>query len=389
MKVDYGMHKNTWYWDPSFQKATENPLFIYDKARHKCPIAHSQHFNWSVFQHCDLLAIVNDHHQFSNKVSSHTSVPNGMDPPEHTVYRQMIERYFSPAILNHFEPRCRQLANTLVGNLPKNKPIAIMEDFAQKFALQVQCEFLGWPEKMQGALAQWMNNNYQASLAKKPNETAAVAKEFSEFIHILLEIRRAAGADAPRDIITELLNTTVAGQPLSEDIIVSVLRNWTAGEVGTIAAAVGILVHFLAEQTQLQETLRQQPEKLPEAINEILRIHGPLISNRRVTRCPAVINGQQLGEGELLTLFWVSANRDEKIFAEPTRFRWGRDHSKNLLYGAGIHVCPGAKLAQMELRFIITALLTNTTSIQLTPNYPNAYARYPASGFSSLSVILN
>jgi hypothetical protein len=381
-------HKKEDAWDEKIRNTRENPLLAFDDIRHRCPIAHSTYFNWSLFRHQDIVDVVNDHQRFSNKVSAHVSVPNGMDQPEHTRYRAIVERHFSAEVLEKFEPRCQTLACNLVENLPRHTAVDIIPYLAQPFALQVQCTFLGWPEARQDSLAQWMQKNYHASLAQDRAATTAVAQEFSEFIHDLLDTRRAAGTDAPQDIITELLYTRVDDRLLYEDEIVSVLRNWTAGEVGTISAAVGILVHFIATQPELQQILRRQPEKLPEAIDEILRIHGPLISNRRITRCPVNIGNQQLNENEHLTLFWVAANRDEKVFADPTTFRWGRDQTKNLLYGTGIHACPGAELARMELRLIISALLANTSHIALVPDQTATYAQYPACGFSQLSVLL-
>lgn len=83
-----------------------------------------------------------------------------------------------------------------------------------------------------------------------------------------------------------LRRSKVQDRLLSDEEIVSILRNWTAGEVGTIAASVGILLHFLAENDEILQQVRAAPEKLPEAIDEILRLHGPLVANRRVARCP-------------------------------------------------------------------------------------------------------
>ena len=85
-----------------------------------------------------------------------------------------------------------------------------------------------------------------------------------------------------------------------------------------------------------------------------------------------------------MTLIWASANRDEAVFGDPDEFRLDRDPSQNLLYGAGIHVCPGAPLARLELRIVMEELLARTRRIALVPGKPPARAMYPASGFSSL-----
>ncbi|TGQ51693.1 cytochrome P450, partial [Mesorhizobium sp. M1C.F.Ca.ET.212.01.1.1] len=96
--------------------------------------------------------------------------------------------------------------------------------------------------------------------------------------------------------------------------IVSILRNWTVGELGTITACVGILGHYVAENPQVQQQLRENLHLLPAGIDEILRIHAPLISNRRVTTMPVEIGGRRIAAGERITLMWASADRDEAVF---------------------------------------------------------------------------
>lgn len=121
-------------------------------------------------------------------------------------------------------------------------------------------------------------------------------------------------------------------------------------------------------------------------IDEVLRIHAPLIANRRVVVRPVEIGGHHLQHGERITLMWASANRDEAIFGNPDEFRLDRDPTQNLLYGAGIHACPGAPLARLELCLIMEELLKGTRQIELVPDKEPVKAIYPASGFSSVPV---
>lgn len=376
-------------WDPRAEHVLEHQISAYDEMRKKCPVAHSDFLQWSLFRHKDIMRVLEDHETFSNQVSDRVSVPNSMDPPEHTPYRKIIEQYFTAQAMEEFEPRCRTLAKRLVTELSRSNPVELISDFAMKYALQVQCEFLGWPLELQGALAQWMGKNHAATLSQDRAELKAVAAEFTGFIHEILETRRAAGDQAPDDVITSLMRSEVNGRPLNQEEIVSILRNWTGGEVGTISASVGIIVHYLADNPKLQAEVRSNPEKLPEAIDEILRIHGPLVTNRRKTKCPVHIGGRDIDAGERLSIFWVSANRDEEVFENPDEFRWGRDHSKNLLYGAGVHVCPGAPLAKLELRVVMEELLANTTNLALFPDKPAPRAVYPGSGFAQAHVVVS
>ena len=88
--------------------------------------------------------------------------------------------------------------------------------------------------------------------------------------------------------------------------------------------------------------------------------------------------------GDRMTLMWASANRDEAVFGDPDEFRLDRDPSQNLLYGAGIHVCPGAPLARLELRIFLEELLNHTQRLELVPHRVPQKAAYPASGFAVL-----
>lgn len=379
------MNRSSPDWDPHSDTVTTDQLAAYDEMRNRCPVAFSERHQWSLFRYDEIMRVLHDHDTFSNAVSQHLSVPNGMDPPQHTAYRKLIEPFFSLDAMMAFEPVCRNLASALVNSLPRNRSVEVVSAFAQTFALQVQCAFLGWPFSMQELLRKWSRRNQDAILRQEREKLSDMAAEFSSYIKELLQTRRDAGQQAPQDVTTALLHCEVNGRRLTDEEIVSILRNWTAGEIGTIAGAVSILLQFLAEHPGLQQDLREQTEKLPEAIDEILRINGPLISNRRRATRSVTVGGRAINAGEKLSIFWVSANRDEQVFEDAQLFRWGRDQNKNLLYGAGIHVCPGAPLARLELRVLMEEVLAGTKDITLAGAAPTR-AVFPAGGFSQLNI---
>lgn len=375
-------------WNPRDPQVLHDQLAAYDAMRHRCPVAHSDYLWLSLFCHADVVRVLHDHATFSNGASNHLSIPNAMDPPEHTVYRRIVERYFAAGPMAAFEPVCQAISNALVSDLPRTECVELMVGFAQPFALQVQCAFMGWPDSLHEPLRQWIGKNHLATRAGDRSAMAQIAVEFDGHIKQQLTVRRDAGAQAPDDVTTQLLHERIHGRALSDEEIVSIVRNWTVGELGTIAASVGILVEYLAAHPALQADLRRQPGDLPAAIDEILRIHAPLIANRRVTTCPVSIAGQNLDAGERLTLIWAAANRDEAVFGDPDAFDPRRNGQHNLLYGAGIHVCPGAPLARLELRVIMQSLLAGTADIALDAHARIERASFPASGFVSLPVCL-
>jgi hypothetical protein len=369
-------------WDPTSAPVLADQTTAYDKMRRRCPVAYSERLQWSVFRHEDILRVLHDPETFSSVVSDHLSVPNGMDPPEHTRYRHAIEPFFAADRVAAFEPETEAIANDLARGLSRAGTVELVAQLARPFAARSQCAFLGWPQDMAQELANWVTDNQAATLAQDRTRLSALAREFQDHVRGVLKSRRAKRSPAQPDVTDELLATTVDGERMTDDALISVLRNWTVGEIGTITAAVGIIAHALSVNTALQERLRARPADIPRAVEEILRVHGPLATNRRVTTRPVRLGDRHLKAGEQVTLMWTSGNRDEGAFTDATSVDIDRDQSDNLLYGAGIHVCPGAPLARMELRIAVAALLRHTVWLEPDPDSPPELAIFPASGFS-------
>ncbi len=373
-------------WDPSSPEVLRNQRAAYDAMRRRCPVAYSKMLGWSLFRHEDVLQALLDPRTFSNAVSQHLSVPNGMDRPEHTTYRRIIEKYFSPKHMAVFEPVCRGIAIQLIKSLLAQKEADFIPSVALPLAVQGQCAFLGWPSTLHKKLIRWTQRNREATLAQDRKAMSEIALEFEGVVDGLIEARHETQAGPESDLTASLMHEKVWGRLLSNEELSSILRNWTVGEIGSIAASAGILAEFLATHPKIQSRLRNDPTLIPPAIEEILRIHGPLVANRRVTTRPVEIRGRLIPAGARVTLMWVSANRDETVFERPDTFRLDRDPSKNLLWGAGIHVCPGAPLARLEMRVFLEELLARTTQIALDPEKSPTLAVYPSSGFSSLTL---
>ncbi|MGE3888527.1 MAG: cytochrome P450 [Vicinamibacterales bacterium] len=371
-------------WDPQSLDVQRDQRSAYDGMRQRCPVAYSEFLGWSLFRHADVMRVLLDHETFSNAVSKHLSVPNGMDPPEHTVYRRIIEPFFATERMIALEPVCRDLVVALVRDLSLAGQVEFMSKVAVPFAVRAQCAFLGWPTALQGVLARWTRRNHEATLAQDRKAMSAIAVEFEGIVDDLLEARLEAGAGPETDLTAALMHQKVWGRTLSNEEIASILRNWTVGEIGTISASVGILAGFLADHPGVQSHLRSRHDLLPAAIDEVLRLHGPLVTNRRVTTRPVEVGGRRIGAGQRVSINWISANRDEHVFDDPATFRLDRDPSKSLLYGAGIHVCPGAPLARLELRVFLEELLARTGDLAPAPGHTATLAVYPASGYAEL-----
>ncbi|MBN8508551.1 MAG: cytochrome P450, partial [Burkholderiales bacterium] len=187
---------------------------------------------------------------------------------------------------------------------------------------------------------------------------------------------------------TELLHVAVDGRRLADADIVSILRNWTAGDLGSMAAALGVVVHFLATRPPVQAALRAGADDLAAAVDEMLRIDDPfLVNRRRVTRATEVA-GFALEPGTVVYLNWTSANRDEAVFADPDAYRPHEHAPHNLVYGTGIHVCPGRPLATLELVVAARVLLAATARIELAPDAAAERETYPLGGWRRVPIRL-
>lgn len=375
-------------WNPRADEVLGDQIRAYDAMRAQCPVAWSDYQYWSLFRHADVMQVLEDHETFSSVASNHLSVPNGMDPPEHTPYRQVIEPYFSHQAMSEFEPSCRSIARNLVNSLPDGQAFDVVEKFSRAFALQIQCAFMGWPDSIHEPLRQWVLKNHRATLARDRQAMAEVAHEFDGYIQDLLKTRRQAGADAPGDVTTSLMEESVNGRSMTDAELTSLLRNWTVGELGTISSSVSILLSYLSAHPDLRQSLANDTAELSDAIDEILRMDAPLMSNRRVTTRDVKIGGREIPAGEKVTILWASANRDERVFGDPDAFCPQKNRDQNLLYGAGVHVCPGAPLARMELRVLMEEFLANVDALKPAPDEQPERAAFPTGGFSYLPMII-
>lgn len=371
-------------WDPRAESVLSDQCAAYDEIRRGCPVAYSDALEWSVFRHQDVVTVLSDPDTFSSQTSERRVVPNGMDPPEHTAYRRAIEPYFTADRMAAFEPVCQAIASSLLKTLSDGDTLECIEAYALPFAVKCQCAFLGWPEHLETQLREWMRKNQEATLAGHRTDLAAVADEFKAHVQNLLRTRRDSGSEDCSDVTAQLMRTRVNGAPLTDDELTSILRNWTAGEVGSLASAVGIILHHLASDEALQQRVRSEPALVPTAIDEILRISGPLVLNKRVAKRDVQLGARSIRAGERVTVMWIAANRDEQVFEHAAQVRLERDPRDNLLYGAGIHVCPGAPLARLELRVAVAAILQRTRQIELLPDSPPKTAVFPSNGFTTL-----
>lgn len=301
-----------------------------------------------VTSHAEVVAILHAPELWSNHVSAHLQVPNGMDPPEHGIYRALIEPFFTAEALVELEPVLAHIAADVMADLSSD--FDPLNDLGYPFALRAQCAFMGWPATTEKQLLDWI-------LAQRAATDRSELRELAQQFYTLVVAQLAQTSADDNSVTSRLMNLRTDGKLLPLEYLVSIIRNWTVGELSTLAQAAASVVRFLQKHAEVSSELRANPARIDAAVDEILRIHAPLASNRRRAVCPAELSIGAVAADTVVSLNWAAANSDPQVFTEPQQFRWDRNPHDNLLYGAGIHVCPGAPLARMELRALTLELL--------------------------------
>lgn len=369
---------------------------------------------WVLLRHADVVAAALDDKRFSSQVSRFLQVPNGLDGAEHEHFRTLIDGYLSKEALLPYVSIFDKVATELMSELPKDKMLNAVDDIGAVFAVRAQCAWLGWPTELEPRLLQWMRDNYSATRSKDNLKMAQVAQDFDDIIRSVINPYRntdevagmfkastaetnTAGNNIANNVnhsldmnsvTAQLCRERIDGRELSEAELVSILRNWTGGDLGSIALCVGVIIaHIVKHPEQVSVWLQATDSELETIIDEILRIDDPFVSNRRITTCPVSIGAHKLPKGARVQLNWTSANRDEAVFGDNS-FDPQKQAAANVVYGIGKHVCPGRLLATWQLRIATQALLTHFKDIQLAAGFSLQREQPPLGGYSHVPVVL-
>ncbi|AZN30653.1 cytochrome P450 [Flaviflexus salsibiostraticola] len=352
-----------------------------DRSLARCPVSHDSG-SWTVWGNEEARRVAEDPATFSSRVSRHLSVPNGMDGDEHRRFRAVIDRHLSDDAIRPLYPEFERIALDVDATMGDSFDANV---FGSLVAVRCQSSWLGWDESYEDELLAWISENQAATRSGVYARTAAVAEQFESIVRRIV-------ADTPGAATAALMADTVeedgAQRPLTPAEIVSILRNWTAGDLGSITYSIGIVAHFLATHHAIAGDLRRSDEEggtraLDMALDEILRIDDPFLTNRRRTTADVTLAGQDIPADSLVHIHWTAANRDPRAFGDPDAYDPVGNAPRNLVYGAGPHVCPGRTLSTLELRAALVALLRGG---DLTLNGVAAREEAPAGGYSSVPV---
>ncbi|WP_246389049.1 cytochrome P450 [Corynebacterium incognita] len=339
--------------------------------------------------HAEAVAVAQDPMRYSSAVSRFMQLPNGLDGEAHTAMRGLLDRYLNVSVVEKLEATFRGVARELLKSFPGSSTVDAVSELGEVYAVRAMLAWLGWPQELEPRLLAWVQENSAATRSGELERTAAVAAEFDAIIGDVITPR----VDNPgEDVTSALVHDTSLGRRLEGEEVVSILRNWTAGDLGSMARCIGVIVARLCDDTTLQDRLRQGVKEVEftSIADEILRIDDPFVSNRRITTCPVKLGDLELPAGQRVRIHWTAANRDPRAFPEPDTFAPEANAERNLVWGTGPHECPGKPLSMVELRAFFEELLTQFKLERPEQGTAAAPQReeFPVGGWARLPVVL-
>jgi cytochrome P450 len=334
---------------------------------------------WAITKHADICEISKQPYKFSSakgismlQQSQEAIVRQGdqgfaamrviieMDPPDHRSYRNVTSPVFTPravkALDGIIEKSARELVDTLAEATDENGEgeCDFANDVAVAHPLRILSTILGVSRESEPDILRLTNEIFgsddpdlQRSGEDRELAIVALGLELYQLFDKIIQDRRANPTD---DLASLLANATLDGEPMGMmETVGYYLITFTAGHDTTKNALVGGMRAFLENPDQFDK-LRQHPELVESAVEEIVRWTSPVNHMKRTLTEDYALRGQHMKSGDRLVMFYASANRDEEVFGDPFAFRIDRNPNRHLGFGIGEHFCLGANLARRSQR---------------------------------------
>jgi cholest-4-en-3-one 26-monooxygenase len=334
---------------------------------------------WAVTKHADVVAVSRDPATYSSELGAtfisdqpdqdlaamRLSILN-MDQPEHNRHRRLVSKGFTPRMIQGLQEKIVEHAVRTVDAIAEKGECEFVEEIAAKVPLDMICEMIGLPEDDWPAMFALSNKligfddpEYQNT----PEVGQAAAAEIFGYCDRVAAARRAEPRD---DLMTALVNAELDGERLTDAELNLFFVTLVVAGNETTRNLINHSMLALIEHPDQADRLRRQPDLWPTAVEEMLRWGTSIHNFRRTTTRATELRGQPIEAGDKVVIYYMSANHDEEVFADPYRFDVGRQPNDHVTFGGGgVHFCLGANLARAEIRAIMEQLVNRLPDIEL------------------------
>ena len=389
-------------YNPLSARVARDPYPVYAKLRARDPVHYSRLMDaWVFTRYRDADAILRDHRHFSSdprkrKASKRqrASLPSPedmtmlfLDPPDHTRLRALVNKAFTRKAVNALEPHVRGLMESLLDDVEDPAGFDWMEAVANPLPVIVIAEMLGVPPEDRAQFRIWSDRRariLEPTITAREREIAEeAAQSLDAYFLPIMEDRRAAPRD---DIISALVQAEEAGDTLTEREMLTMVRLLLVAGNETTTNLLGNGLLALLRHPEQLNALREDPDLVPAAVEELLRFDSPVQTDFRTAVEDCDVNGFPAQRGQNVVVLIGAANHDPAVFDAPDRLDVHRRDTGHISLGRGIHHCLGAQLARLEARVAFEVLLERFSSIRLLADQPAFRNSIVLRGLRSLPV---
>jgi cytochrome P450 len=296
-------------------------------------------------------------------------VPIAFDPPEHTRYRRILQPFVGPRETAAWQPRVRSLVGTLIDSFVERGHCDLVAELAVPLPAEVFLTLFGLPMEDRDQLIAWKEGLLGSPVVRggKPSdEVIRVGAELFSYLVSHIEKRRRH-LDSAEDLLGRLLADT-SEERLSDEELLGLSFLFVLAGLDTVTSALSTAFAALALQPGLQQQIAADPSVIPDAVEELLRMDGPVVFLPRVASQDIELGGHNIPAGSDVQVAIAVANRDPAEHADPDQINLRRQE-RHHAFGGGPHRCLGSHLARMEMREVLAEWHSRIPEYELAPGF--------------------
>lgn len=290
-----------------------------------------------------------------------------VDNPRHDAYRESLKSFFLAPNVAKYRPWIEDLADRLLGELPRGESVNFVEKFTRPLPLSVIMHVLGMPQDMQDLAFKWTVDNVTvlSQIGDKPTLLAAHAGLKDEYDWFAAALKERL--ESPRDdLLTVIANATYEGRALTIEEQLSHCTQFLVAGNETTTATLAEGMRQLCLNPDQQKLIREDLSLIPSLVEESLRVATPTSNMWRVAKQDYELGGTMIPAGSMVLLKYFSSNHDEAMFEAPLEFDVTRANAKrHIAFGFGTHVCIGQHLSKLEMIIAWEKLFANSSNFKL------------------------
>ena len=362
--------------DLATPKFKANPYPFYARMRVEAPVCRTRLFGqptWLVTRYDDVWAMLKDERllkewrpatkwlfRFAGSITRHML---NRDPPDHTRLRALVQKAFTPKLIEHMRERIQSLCEELLDDLTRNGRMELMSGYALPLPLTIIADLLGIPAADRLRFHSFSRSTISASTVMGALRSVPDQRSLTRQLRKLVEERRREPRD---DLITALVQAEEAGDKLSGDEVVAMIALLLIAGYETTVNLIGSGALALIQNPEQRGILLKEPAVVDSGIEELLRYTSPLdVASQRFAREDMTIGSVNISQGHMVVAMIGSANHDETQFRNPEVLDLTRQPNKHVAFGQGAHFCLGAPLARMEGQIALTTLFRRVPDLRL------------------------